>query len=241
VSSLLVSDLHLTTRRPETTDLFLEFLAGPACDASAVYILGDLFDYWVGDDDAADALARRICGALAVLTGAGTAAFFMPGNRDFLVGKDFAAACGLSLLADPTVCDIAGQRTLLLHGDTLCTDDTEYQDFRVGVRSAAWREEFLAWPLATRKAKVAALRARSETEKQSKAGELMDVNAKAVASAFRRHAVTRMVHGHTHRQGTHNHRVDGRSCQRWVLGDWGSTGNALLCDASGCRWLHFPR
>jgi UDP-2,3-diacylglucosamine hydrolase len=241
VTSLFVSDLHLTARRPETTGLFIDFLAGPARAAGALYILGDLFDYWLGDDALDDPFSKRICDALASLAAAGTSTYFLPGNRDFLAGPDFAAATGMRFLIEPTVCDIAGQPTLALHGDTLCTDDTDYQTFRATVRSPAWRQEFLAQPLAERKEYVEALRARSESEKQTKPYSLMDTNVEAVAEAFRRHGVTRMIHGHTHRQACHELTVDGRACQRWVLGEWGTTGNALACDAGGCRWLHFPR
>jgi UDP-2,3-diacylglucosamine hydrolase len=241
VASLFVSDLHLTARRPETTDLFIDFLAGPARKASALFILGDLFDYWLGDDALDDPFSKRVCLALADLAAAGTSTFFLAGNRDFLTGKDFAAASGLRFIAEPTVCDVAGQPTLLLHGDTLCTDDTDYQAFRATVRSEAWRQDFLARPLAARKDYVEALRARSETEKQTKPYELMDTNAEAVADAFRRHDVARMIHGHTHRQACHQLVVDGRPCQRWVLGEWGASGNALTCDAGGCRWLRLPQ
>jgi UDP-2,3-diacylglucosamine hydrolase len=241
VTSLFVSDLHLTARRSETTDLFIDFLAGPARKADALYLLGDLFDYWLGDDNLDEPFNRRICTALADVTAAGISTYFLPGNRDFLAGKNFAAASGLSFLAEPTVCNVAGQPTLLLHGDTLCTDDTDYQAFRATVRSEAWREDFLAQPLAVRKDYVEALRARSETEKQTKPYSMMDTNPGAVADAFRRNAVTRMIHGHTHRQACHELTVDGRPCQRWVLGEWGKTGNALVCDSSGCRWLPFPQ
>jgi UDP-2,3-diacylglucosamine hydrolase len=237
VPSLFVSDLHLTARRPRTADLFLQFLSGPARQADALYILGDLFDYWVGDDNLSDGFGRRICDALAALAKFGTAIFFLPGNRDFLVGEDFAAASGLTILGDPTVCDVAGRPTLILHGDTLCTDDTDYQRFRATVHTESWRRDFLALSVSARHAQVDALRARSETEKQTKPHCLMDVNSEAVANAFRNHAVTRMIHGHTHRQAVHEHVVDGRICRRWVLGEWESTGNALACDGSGCRWI----
>lgn len=237
--TLFVADLHLSARRPATADLFLRFLAGPARDAAALYILGDLFDYWAGDDDLADPFSRRICGALAAL---GAPKFFLPGNRDFLAGSGFADAAGLMPIADETVADIAGTPTLLLHGDTLCTDDREYQAFRGKVRSEAWRRDFLARPLAQRKAEVEVLRSRSEREKRIKPMALMDACEAAVLDAFRRHGATCMIHGHTHRQARHEHDVDGRACTRWVLGDWdhGDGGNALACDAAGCRWLAFP-
>lgn len=234
---LFVSDLHLSARRPETTDLFIGFLAGTAREAATLYILGDLFDYWLGDDDLEDPFAARVCKALAGLADSGTQIRFLPGNRDFLVGNDFAAACGLRFLAEPSVRDIAGEPTLLLHGDTLCTDDHDYQTFRTTVRTPTWREQFLAQPLVTRREYVEGLRERSEAEKRVKPYELMDTNAEAVAETFRRYNVTSMIHGHTHRQARHDLEVDGRRCRRWVLGDWGATGNALAGDTDGCRWL----
>ena len=234
---LFVSDLHLSARRPETAHLFATFLAGPAREAAALYILGDLFDYWLGDDNLDDPFAQRICAGLAALADAGTAIWFLPGNRDFLAGDDFAAACGLRFLAEPIVRDIAGEPTLLLHGDTLCTDDLDYQSFRATVRAPIWRQNFLAQPLAARRQYVEGLRERSEAEKRTKPYGLMDTNAEAVAEAFRRHDVTSMIHGHTHRQARHELEVDGRRCRRWVLGEWGATGNALVCDAQGRRWL----
>jgi len=238
--TLLVSDLHLTARRPDTTQLFERFLAGPARAARALYILGDLFDYWLGDDSLAEPFNRRICHALCAFVESGCTGYFMAGNRDFLVGEQFATATGLHLLAEPTVCQIGGVATLLLHGDTLCTDDADYQGFRATVRSPDWSREFLAKPLAERRRQVEGLRERSETEKRTKPGGLMDANAIAVADAFRRHAVTRMVHGHTHRQARHDLTIDGKPCQRWVLGQWDERGNALACDAGGCRWLTIP-
>lgn len=234
--TLLVSDLHLHPARTETARLFVEFLAGPAREAQALYILGDLFDAWAGDDDIDDPFNRSICNALAALD---IAKFFLPGNRDFLVGDGFAAATGVTPIADETVTNIGGVPTLLLHGDTLCTDDADYQSFRATVRAPRWRDEFLILPLAERKARIEALRARSETEKRVKTHELMDVNRDAMTEAFRRHKVDRVIHGHTHRQARHEYDIDGRSRERWVLGEWNTDGSVLACDADGCRWLVF--
>jgi UDP-2,3-diacylglucosamine hydrolase len=234
VTTLFVSDLHLSARRPETADLFLSFLAGPARSASALYILGDLFDYWAGDDDLDDPFNRRVCHALAALA---IPKFFLPGNRDFLAGDRFGVPSRLTFIPEPTVADIEGVRTLLLHGDTLCTDDLDYQAVRKLLRSDEWQRKLLALPLAERKRKIEGLREQSEMAKGGKSYELMDANADAIAAAFREHGVARMIHGHTHRQARHEHIVDGRSCERWVLGDWHATGNALACDADGCRWL----
>lgn len=234
--TLFVSDIHLHPSRPETARLFGAFLSGPATTAQALYILGDLFDAWAGDDDRKDPFNAGICAALKTLSQGGTRIFFLPGNRDFLIGSDFAAATGIALIADETVADIGGIPTLLLHGDTLCTDDREYQTFRGQVRSSAWQQSFLAKPLAVRKAEVAALRERSEAGKRIKPTALMDTNAAAVQDAFARHRVARIIHGHTHRQARH---VDPGG-ERWVLPDWNPGGDALACDDAGCRWLAFP-
>lgn len=231
---LFVSDLHLTARRPATADLFLEFLSGPARQAGALYILGDLFDAWAGDDDLDDPFNRRVCAALAAVE---ADKFFVAGNRDFLLGERFGASSRLTLLPEATVIDLAGEPALVLHGDTLCTDDTDYLAFRQTVRDERWRRDFLALPLAERKRQIEVLRQRSETAKDGKPHELMDANAEAIATAFRRHGVRRIIHGHTHRQARHEHMVDGCNCERWVLGDWHAAGNALACDDTGCRWL----
>lgn len=232
--SLLVSDLHLCPTRPAIASLFLEFLARPARQASALYILGDLFEYWAGDDDLADPFNASICGALKTLAENGTPVFFLPGNRDFLVGAGFFRASGVKLIKEPYRTTIGGTPTLLLHGDTLCSDDTAYQEFRATVRNQAWRTSFLALPLAERKAQIEALRRRSEHEKQIKSAAIMDVNAEAVAEVLRAHGYPRLIHGHTHRQGCHTHHVDNRQCQRWVLGSWHDSGNYLACGESGC-------
>jgi UDP-2,3-diacylglucosamine hydrolase len=235
--TLLVSDLHLSARRPETTALFLRFLAGQAREAHDLYILGDLFDYWAGDDDLDDPLNATVCRALADLASAGTHIFFMPGNRDFLAGQLFGVSSRLTFLDDPTVVDLAGTPTMLLHGDTLCTDDTDYIAFRTMARSPQWQAGILAKPLAERKLLLDSLRAQSEAAKQGKSYETMDANADAIVEAFRRHGVRRLIHGHTHRQARHEHLVDSQVCERWVLGDWHARGNALAVDADGCRWL----
>ena len=231
---MFVSDVHLHPSRPETARRFHEFLAGPARGAEALYILGDLFDAWAGDDDLPDPFNASVCAALKRLAGTGTRVFFLPGNRDFLARDAFAAAAGATLVADGAIVETGGLPTLLLHGDTLCTDDRAYQEFRALVRSDAWQSAFLARPLAERKAEIAVLRARSEAGKRIKPMELMDVSPAAVEQAFAAHGVTRIIHGHTHRQACH--REGGR--ERWVLPDWDEDrGTALACDAAGCRWL----
>ncbi|WIM06681.1 MAG: UDP-2,3-diacylglucosamine diphosphatase [Candidatus Nitricoxidivorans perseverans] len=238
--ALFVSDLHLHPARPETARLFGEFLAGPAAGAQALYILGDLFDAWAGDDDLVVPFNAGICGAMRKASGSGTAIFLLPGNRDFLVGADFCAATGARLLPDEIVVDLDGTRALLLHGDTLCTDDADYQRFRATVRGAPWQRDFLALPWPERRARIERLRAHSEQEKQAKPREIMDVAAAAVVAAFRRHGVGRMIHGHTHRPARHVLDVDGRSCERWVLPEWSESGGYLACGAGEWRALPFP-
>ena len=234
---LFASDLHLHPSRPGVTDLFLAFLAGPVRAAKRLTLLGDLFDAWAGDDDGDTPLNARIGDALAALAGEGTVLRFMPGNRDFLLGTAFARRAGLELLPDPSLSQVDGHPTLLLHGDTLCTDDLEYQAFRREVRSPAWQAAFLAQPLAERKAVIDGLRQRSEQEKQVKTMDLMDANTTAVAAAFRHHQVERMIHGHTHRQACHRITVDGRPCERWVLGDWHESHAPYLeCSAAGWQF-----
>ncbi len=234
----LISDLHLQPERPDTVRRFRDYLAGPARDAAALYILGDLFEYWVGDDclDEPASFERDVCAALRRLADAGTRLFFIAGNRDFLAGPGFAAASGAKLLPEAVIADLAGTKTLLLHGDTLCTDDVKYQAFRRTIRSPGWQQVFLARPLPERLAEIEALRERSRREISEKPAAIMDANAEAVTQAFRHHNVSRMVHGHTHRQGHHVYEVDAKACERWVLGDWGDSGNYLVCAPDGWRF-----
>lgn len=236
--ALFIADIHLSPHAPATAERFLAFLAGPARTANSLTILGDLFDYWAGDDALADPFNTRIATALRELSAHGVALSFMAGNRDFLVGDAFAAAAGLDLLPDPVVRDIGGVPTLLTHGDALCTDDADYQRFRKTVRDPAWRATFLARPLADRKREIETLRARSETEKRIKAAAIMDVNATTVVAALATHGARAMIHGHTHRQGRHEHRVGEMSCPRWVLGDWhADRGGALACQSADWRFI----
>ena len=232
MTTLFVSDLHLCARRPETVELFLHLLAGPARDAGALYILGDLFDYWAGDDDLGDPFNRRIADALTALA---TPKFFLPGNRDFLIGAQFGVASRLTLIDDETVLDLAGQPTLLLHGDTLCTDDLAYQEFRAKVRDPVRQRRFLALPYLARRALVELIRIKSRRATARKSETIMDVNADAVAAAFAQHRVDRMIHGHTHRPARHAVAGLGRDAERWVLPDWYDAGGYLAVDASGAR------
>ncbi|KAB2968894.1 UDP-2,3-diacylglucosamine diphosphatase [Zoogloea sp.] len=215
-----ISDLHLTADRPALTAVLERYLTGAARAAAHVYILGDLFEYWAGDDDVEDPLNNQVAGLLAALSGAGTQVHFMPGNRDFLLGREFAARAGLEILREPTLIDLDGQPVLLCHGDAECTDDLAYQAFRAQVRNPAYQAQFLAQPLAARKQFIAGVRMKSEQAKAGKQAEIMDVNAGAIAELLRQHGYPRLIHGHTHRPALHLHEVDGHACERWVLSDW---------------------
>jgi UDP-2,3-diacylglucosamine hydrolase len=196
--TLFISDLHLDASRPETTALFFDFLARRARMAAALYILGDLFEAWIGDDDDA-APGPEVAAALRALVDAGVPVRFLHGNRDFLLGARFAAAAGLELLPETVTIDLYGRPVLLLHGDTLCTDDVDYQAFRAQVRDPAWQARMLALPLAQRRALAGQLRETSRTATQGKAESITDVNSGAVEQVLRAHRSNQMIHGHTHR------------------------------------------
>jgi UDP-2,3-diacylglucosamine hydrolase len=232
--SLFISDLHLAPERPRIVEQFFRFLSGPAKGADALYVLGDLFEYWVGDDDLDDPLNHSVAHGFSELAVNGTAVYFMHGNRDVLVGAQFAERSRARLLEDAALIDLYGKPTLLMHGDTLCTDDLEYQKFRAYAHDPHNQARFLALPIAARHAELAALRQRSESAKQGKTAEIMDVNIAAVEQALRSAGCPRLIHGHTHRPGRHVHRIDGRECERWVLGDWYDNGSYLRCSAAGC-------
>jgi len=235
MSTLFVSDLHLDPERPEITALFGRFLDGEARGADALYILGDLFEAWVGDDDPSEAGAF-VAERLRALAEAGVPTYFIRGNRDFLLGDAYATRCGMTLLDDPTVVDLHGTPTLLLHGDLLCTDDAAYQQFRAQTRDPQWQAQFLAQPLAARLAFAAQARAAS----QARYGELVakgmaetvgDVAPATVQAWFERFGVRRMIHGHTHRPAIHD---EGHGRTRIVLGDWYEQGSVLRVSADGC-------
>ena len=231
---LFISDLHLHESRPETSQLFFDFIAGPAQRTAQLFILGDLFEYWAGDDDMDAPLHHRVCLALRSLAARNVAIRFTAGNRDFLIGAGFSAATGVALLPELHTEPISGVPTLLLHGDTLCTDDIAYQQFREQVRQPTFIENFLRRPLIERNTYIENLREHSKSERQTKSAMIMDVNNDAVIAAFRSADVTRMIHGHTHRLATHYYDIDGKACERWVLGDWGETGNYLECNVG--KW-----
>jgi UDP-2,3-diacylglucosamine hydrolase len=234
MTTLFVSDLHLDASRPGITRLFLDFLAGEARQAQALFVLGDLFEAWVGDDEPGEPGAS-VCAALKALADSGVPVFLMRGNRDFLFGPGIAARCGATLLPDPCVVDLHGQPTLLMHGDLLCTDDTAYQAFRRQVRDPAWQAQFLAQPLEARHAFAAKARAASREHQQGVSETITDVTPAAVAAVMARHGVDRLVHGHTHRPAVHSLLVDDRPATRIVLGDWYEQGSVLRVDADGLR------
>ncbi len=220
-----LADLHLEPTRPQAIQAFLQFLAGPAQAASAVFILGDLFEAWIGDD--ARPANDPIAPALAALAKTGTAIYLMHGNRDFLMGETFAKAAGAQLLAEPTCIIIDDEPVLLEHGDALCTDDVAYQAFRRQVRDPQWQTAFLALSIEERVQQAQDARAKSGEAMSKKASDIMDVNAEAVAERMRAHQVQRLIHGHTHRPAVHSFKLDNQPASRIVLGDWFEQGSLL--------------
>ena len=234
--SLFISDLHLCDSRPHITQAFIAFLQETAIKAQALYILGDLFEYWPGDDAMDIGLHQSSIEALKNLSAKGTNTFLMHGNRDFLLGDDFQKVANITLLPDPTLLHLYGKPVLLSHGDEFCTDDVDYQQFRQLVRSNDWQKQFSSQPLKNRIAYIEDLRIQSTQEKSHKSMTIMDVNTDAVAALLREHHYPPLfIHGHTHRPQRHLLDVDGHSCERWVLGDWYEQGSYLMLDADGCR------
>ena len=236
---LFISDLHLSAERPEANERFIGFIEGKARGSEALYALGDLFESWIGDDDIVERFNAVVAGFFAALVRSGTPLYVMHGNRDFLIGERFCRETGATLLEDPTVVDIGGVPTLLMHGDTLCTDDIDYQAWRAQTRNPAAQGLFLSKPLAERRVMTAMIREKSKEVIAGKPAEIMDVNAGAVREAFHRHGVTRMIHGHTHRPGRHELEVDGRRCERWVLPDWYGRGGYLEIGRGKARLIRF--
>lgn len=232
--TLFISDLHLAEERPESTERFARFLAEVVPGADALYILGDLFEYWVGDDSLPDGLPARVAGLLRPAARS-TPAFFMHGNRDFMVSSRFAAETGVCLIPDPTVIDLYGERTLLMHGDTLCTGDHGYLALRAQVRNPAWQAAALARPIGERVALARDLRGKSEDAKGGKGEAIMDVTGEAVRAAFAAAGCRVMIHGHTHRPARHEHTAQGRPCVRWVLPDWYGSGGYLEATPAAIR------
>lgn len=239
-TTLFISDLHLCGARPAITGLFLDFLSHPARTARALYILGDLFEFWIGDEAIEQNEFRPVAQGLRALTASGTPVFVMHGNRDFLMGPEFERATGAQLLNDPTRIDLHGTPTLLMHGDSLCTDDTEFMIFRAQVRDPAWQREFLSKPVAERTRIAQHYREASSISTASKKPEIMDVNQKAVESIMREHSVTHLIHGHTHRPNEHSFTLDGHPAQRSVLGDWYEQGSVLRVNDQGWQLESLP-
>jgi UDP-2,3-diacylglucosamine hydrolase len=235
--ALFVSDLHLAPERPAEADAFRALLRGAARDASAVYILGDLFEYWLGDDDP-EPFNAGILDAIRALSASGVPVHFMHGNRDFLLGRRAAARAGMTLLHDPTLVELFGVPTLLMHGDTLCTDDVAYQRFRAKVRNPVYIRLFLLLPLAVRRRIGLALRGRSEEAKRDKPSTIMDVSPSAVEQALRTHGYPRLIHGHTHRPARHVHELEGQRCERLVLSDWFGRGAYLAVGPERTEEVH---
>ncbi|MFI2810200.1 MULTISPECIES: UDP-2,3-diacylglucosamine diphosphatase [Microbulbifer] len=239
MSSYLISDLHLDENRPEITRAFFDFLRGRAAGAEALYILGDFFEVWIGDDDDAP-LAREVADELSRYSGTGAELYLMHGNRDFLLGEEFAHRAGAVLLPDPSLVTLAGRKVLLMHGDSLCTRDEEYMAFRQQARDPNWQAALLAKPLAERRQIAAEIRAASKSMNSRKAEDIMDVTPSEVEAVMREHGVRTLVHGHTHRPATHDLEVDGEAAQRIVLGDWGENGWCIRADKNSLDLVHWP-
>lgn len=239
MATLFISDLHLSPARPGLEALLQAFIRRYPRPGDALYILGDLFEVWLGDDAAGDD-QRAALAYLRELADAGTAIFFMHGNRDFLAGSGFEEMSGCRILAEPAIVTLSGEPVLLMHGDSLCTDDVEYQAFKARVRQSAFQAQFLALPVAQRQAIARSYRAESESATRRKPMEIMDVNQQAVEATMRAQGVKRLIHGHTHRQAIHDFALDGAPAQRIVLGDWHDTGCVLVHEEdAGYRMENF--
>lgn len=237
--ALFISDLHLQASHPRTAQAFFRFLLERAVHADALYLLGDIFEYWAGDDDLADPFHRAVADALRRTAAAGTRVYWMAGNRDFLAGAGFAAAAGVTPLEEPSVVELGGTRVVLVHGDAQCTGDTAYMAFRAQVRAPAWQAQFLAMPLAQRKAIIAGLREGSRAAHGDKSYEIMDVTPQAVEQLHADSGADTIIHGHTHRPALHA----AGARRRFVLPDWEldaepARGGWIAIDAQGCVTRH---
>ncbi|WP_133718509.1 UDP-2,3-diacylglucosamine diphosphatase [Methylocaldum gracile] len=225
--TLFISDLHLSVTRPEITQRFLRFLKRRASDAERLYVLGDLFDAYLGDDDNFSP-NREVKSAFRQLTDSGIKVYFQHGNRDFLLGESFARETGIRLLADYEVIDLFGVSTLITHGDLLCTDDVQYQRARERIRTEAWKQAALSKPLWLRRMYARWYRFKSRLDKRGKTAEIMDVNPEAVRETMSRYGVDQLIHGHTHRPAIHEFEIENKRCRRFVLPEWGD-GETVLC------------
>ncbi|MDD5394508.1 MAG: UDP-2,3-diacylglucosamine diphosphatase [Thiothrix sp.] len=239
MTTWFIADLHLDASRPGITQQLLDFLASVQGRADALYILGDFFEYWVGDDALGTphaAVFLPVVDALQRLSASGVPMYFQHGNRDFLVGEGFAKATGCTLLPEQQVIDLYGTPTLLLHGDSLCTDDVEYQQLRKLFRNPQWQQQFLSLPLGERIQQAEAMRVQSRMRMQGKAETILDVNPQAVVETMAAAGVSRLIHGHTHRPAVHDVTIANRPAQRIVLGDWHEDrGSFLSVDAGEVR------
>jgi UDP-2,3-diacylglucosamine hydrolase len=238
--TLFASDLHLDSEAPWAIDAFLKFLGGEARGAEALYLLGDLFEVWVGDDDD-NPDNSRACAGLAALCASGVAVYALHGNRDFLIGESFESRTGVKLLPDPVKLDLYGVPTLLSHGDVFCTEDTSYQQLRSIVRQPRWQRRFLSLPLESRRELANAARAGSKAHTGRTIPTIMDVNSGAVARALRATRTTRLIHGHTHRPDIHELSLDGTRAERVVLAPWYEAASCLSVSAQGLREIPLPR
>ncbi len=237
MTTLFISDLHLDAERPQITDLFGHFIRSEARGADAVYILGDLFEAWVGDDDPSETGAF-VASELGTLQRSGVPVYFVRGNRDFLLGDAYARRAGMTILPDPAVVMLYGRPTLLMHGDLLCTDDVAYQQFRAQTRKPEWQAQFLGQPLAARiafaqQARAASKAHQSGLQDQGRMETITDVAPATVSGTFARYGIDTLIHGHTHRPAVHEMEIEGRTCRRIVLGDWYDQGSVLRVDANG--------
>jgi len=234
-----ISDLHLTQDRPKNTQRFLAYLESLDTDVSDLYILGDLFDVWVGDDDTTppNGVVKK---QLSKLTATGVKVHFLAGNRDFLIGKEFFSDTQVSSLEDESVIDLFGVKTLLMHGDLLCTDDIQYQQFRQLTHNPAWQQEALSKPLQERLALAQHYRQESHLNKKDKSAGIMDVNESAVINTLEKHQTQRLIHGHTHRPSLHTHNVNGHQTERFVLAEWDHNGSVLDWTENGYKVIKLP-
>lgn len=233
MSTLFISDLHLSEQRPNIIKLFLEFLSTRASKSKALYILGDLFEYWIGDEVGSLPQTQPVIRALKQLTDSGVPVYVMHGNRDFLLGKDFEKMTGCQLIVDPSIVNLYGTDVLLMHGDTLCTDDTDYIKFRSMIRDPDWQADFLSKTIDERIAIANEYREMSKNAMGEKTSEIMDANQDAIAAEMNKHNVQILIHGHTHRPGKHEFKLAGNPVTRIVLGDWYEQGSILVCDENG--------
>ena len=239
MTTLFIADLHICTEEPAIVAGFLRFLAGDARQADALYILGDLFEAWIGDDDP-NPLHREIATAIKAVVDSGVPCFFIHGNRDFLLGKRFARESGMTLLPQEKVLDLYGRRVLIMHGDTLCTDDAGYQAFRAKVHQRWLQTLFLALPLFIRKRVAAKMRAGSKAANSSKSLEIMDVNPQTVIAEMEKYRVQWLIHGHTHRPDVHELSANGMPAFRVVLGAWHSEGSMVKVTPNDVELIRFP-